>query len=91
MRPAKNIYPALGRYFDTTEDLASAACMKRSKLHKCLKGEQNFTPSEKRAIVTNIIARMCMREIEETDSLNIETLYSAYHGHFDEVFKAEVI
>ena len=89
MSPKTTIYPQLSRYFNTTTDLANAACMKRMKLWRILQGEQEFTPQEKRAIVADIIARMSMGEIEQTEQVNIETLRSIYDHttNFEEFFK----
>lgn len=89
MKPQSTIYPALGRFFDSTTDLANACCMSRSKLWSILKGERDFTPQEKKAIVADIMARMFMSRIEETDEVNLNSLYFAYNGHFDDMFKVQ--
>lgn len=84
MRPAQTLYPALSRYFDSTTDMANACCMKRNKLYKCLKGEQEFTPQEKDAIVANIIARMYGELSQEEQTIMIDAFFNR---HFDQHFK----
>lgn len=87
MRPLKTIYPSLGRYFLTVQDLADAGCMSRARAWQCLKGEREFTEQEKRAIANNIIVRFYTGEIEGHGKANeVEDLIEA-RLHFDEVFK----
>lgn len=51
------LYPQLGRYFRTTEELASAGCMSVRRLYDVLHGRKNFTEDEKRAIWNAILVK----------------------------------
>ena len=51
------LYPQLGRYFKTTEELASAGCMSVRRLYDVLHGRKNFTEDEKRAIWNAILVK----------------------------------
>ena len=66
------LYPQLGKYFKTTEELASAGCMGRTRLWECLTGKKEFTDQEKRAIWNAILVKE--NKIEA-------------RGDFDEQFK----
>ena len=66
------LYPQLGRYFRTTEELASAGCMSVRRLYDVLHGKKQFTEDEKRAIWNAILVK----------ENKIET-----RGDFDEKFK----
>lgn len=66
------LYPQLGRYFRTTEELASAGCMSVRRLYDVLHGRKNFTEDEKRAIWNAILVKE--NKIEA-------------RGDFDEKFK----
>ena len=66
------LYPQLGRYFRTTEELASAGCMSVRRLYDVLHGKKQFTEDEKRAIWNAILVKE--NKIEA-------------HGDFDEKFK----
>ena len=66
------LYPQLGRYFRTTEELASAGCMSVRRLYDVLHGRKNFTEDEKRAIWNAILVKE--NKIEA-------------RGDFDEQFK----
>lgn len=85
MRPWNTVYPALGRYFNSTTELANAACMSRSKCWQILSGEREFSPQEKRAIAANIIVRMERGELGETEG-ELLRMYEAYDD-FDKVFR----
>lgn len=63
MRSDCGIYPALGDYFTSLEDLARAGCMGRTRLYQCLNGKAEFSEAEKRAIANAIIVRMLTKEI----------------------------
>ena len=82
-------YPALGRFFDSMDQLAHAACIGRTQLYRIRKGEADFTPSQKSAIVADIMARMYVGQLEQEEEINLQSLYFAYNGHFDEFFKSE--
>lgn len=66
------LYPQLGQYFRTTEELASAGCMSVRRLYDVLHGRKNFTEDEKRAIWNAILVKE--NKIEA-------------RGDFDEKFK----
>ena len=66
------LYPQLGKYFKTTEELANAGCMGRTRLWECLTGKKEFTDQEKRAIWNAILVKE--NKIEA-------------RGDFDEQFK----
>ena len=51
------LYPQLGRYFRTTEELASAGCMSVRRLYDVLHGKKQFTEDEKRAIWNAILVK----------------------------------
>ena len=51
------LYPQLGQYFRTTEELASAGCMSVRRLYDVLHGRKNFTDDEKRAIWNAILVK----------------------------------
>lgn len=52
-----NRYPQLSRYFRTTQELADAGCMSRTRAWQCLYGIKDFTENEKRAIWNAIIVK----------------------------------
>lgn len=85
MKAVSPIYPALGRFFETETQLANAACISRSKAWRCLNGIDNedFTPQQKKALMANVIARMCIGQLDPAD---MSIAVQAYEG-FDEVFK----
>ena len=66
------LYPQLGQYFRTTEELASAGCMSVRRLYDVLHGKKQFTEDEKRAIWNAILVKE--NKIEA-------------RGDFDEKFK----
>lgn len=66
------LYPQLGKYFKTTEELANAGCMGRTRLWECLTGKKEFTDQEKRAIWNAILVKENKLEVS---------------GDFDEQFK----
>lgn len=90
MRPRETIYPALSRFYDTTDSLASTCCMSRKKLLKKLRGDIPFTTGEQRAICTDIMARMYAREIREEQEINMNSLYGAYNGQFEKLFRKDI-
>lgn len=63
MRNTFGLYPALGRFFSGTEDLARAGCMGRTRLYYCLHGYKEFSEAEKLAIANAIIVKMLTKEI----------------------------
>lgn len=50
MRASGGLYPALGRYFSTMQELADAGCMSPRRAQDCLRGVKQFTDQEKVAI-----------------------------------------
>lgn len=80
-------HPALGRFFRSMTQLAIAGGMCRERLYQIKRGERNFTEQEKRAITADIMARMFAGELEQTEELNMQSLYLAYNGQFDQFFK----
>lgn len=83
MRAEIRVYPQLGQYFRTLDELAFAGCMKRNRLYQVLKGDKEFTEEEKRAIANSIIGKMIAGEIDK-DKLQ-DVLKARYY--FDEVFR----
>lgn len=78
MRAELRLYPRLGRYFDTTDDLANAAVMTRPTLLKVVNGEREFTEKEKTAI--------CNCLYRQDNDLNKQDLKA---DSFDEQFKSK--
>ena len=66
------LYPQLGKYFKTTEELAGAGCMSVRRLYDVLHGRKQFTEDEKRAIWNAILVKQNKLEVS---------------GDFDERFK----
>lgn len=60
-----NLYPGLIRHFKTTQDLADAGCMSRTRAYQCLYGFKEFTEQEKKAIQNAIIVRQHGFEVSE--------------------------
>lgn len=90
MRANSGIYPALGRFFDSLDDLADAGCMSRTRAHECMTGQKDLTLQEKKAIVNDIIVRFSNGEIDKTyEGIRIEDLLRA-RTEFDEVFKEAI-
>lgn len=54
MRASGGLYPALGRYFSTMQELADAGCMSPRRAQDCLRGIKQFTDQEKVAIYNNV-------------------------------------
>ena len=82
MRASCGIYPALGRYFDTLDELARSACMRRPRMTACLHGRKEFTADEKQAICNAIIAKMVAKEIDNWDMLTILEARKDFDGTF---------
>ena len=85
MRVDGGLYPALGRFFRTTQELADAGCMSRKRAFDCLRGDKDFTRQEKQAIANAIIAKAASHEIEES----VEGFLEARQD-FDKYFKKGV-
>ena len=86
MTASGGLYPALGRYFENTTELAHAANMHRDTLRKCLKGERQFTRAEKKAISANIA--MILMNSPSYEYQELENANSAWRdGKFDEIYK----
>ena len=88
MKSSCGVYPALGRFFDSVEDLAHAGCMCPKRCFECIAGREAFTEDEKMAICNAIIARMIAREIPRERQV-LRLLFKARYD-FDGVFKSEV-
>ena len=54
MRGSCGLYPSLGRYFSSLQELADAGCMSPRRAQDCLRGLKQFTDQEKVAIYNNI-------------------------------------
>lgn len=81
---ASHLYPRLGRYFDTADELASAACMTRPSLLKALKGIRPFTEAEETAIRDRLVVKVLRNPDED---LTVKELLSP--SSFDELFKTK--
>ena len=91
MKALSTVYPALGRFFDSESELANAACISRAQAWKCLNGIEgkDFTPQQKKALMADIIARMCVGQLDPADmSLAVQAYES--RANFDELFKANM-
>lgn len=91
MKALSTVYPALGRFFKSESELANAACISRWHAWKCLNGidGKDFTPQQKRALMADIIARMCIGQLDPADmSLAVQAYES--RANFDELFKANM-
>ena len=88
MKSSCGVYPALGRFFDSVDDLAHAGCMCPKRCFECIAGREAFTEDEKMAICNAIIARMIAREIPRERQV-LRLLFKARYD-FDGVFKSEV-
>ena len=86
MRAVCPVFPSIGRYFGSVQQLADAACMSRSEATLCLRGKKDFTANQKRAIAANIIVRMERGELETHSGREILDMYSAFDD-FDTVFR----
>lgn len=82
MRASTGLFPRLGRYFSTTQQLADSACMTRPTLLLSLQGTRKFTDQEKRAIVNSIITQMVITGNDEELQDMVEALTD-----FDKVFR----
>lgn len=67
-----NQYPQLGRYFKTCIEMSNETNISRSRLYRCLYGQQEFTEKEKRAIWNAVLVKQHNIEVS---------------GDFDETFK----
>ncbi len=86
MRTVSTIYPSLGRYYSTIQDIADAACISRTQAWRCLTGKRKFTEKQKRAIANDIVVRFYAGEIKGTGRANeIDELLEA-RNNFDEIF-----
>lgn len=61
------IYPALGRYFSSVAEFASAGCMSRTRATDILKGRKLMTEDEKQAIVRAILVQRSGLELFNFD------------------------
>lgn len=86
MRANCGVYPRLGRYFKTAQELADAATMSRPTLLAVLKGNRAFTWQEKRAICDRLAIKVLKQEI---DDLTLKELIYPNSTEFDELFKTK--
>lgn len=82
MRASGGLYPALGRYFSTMQELAEAACMGRTRLWMIQRGKAEFTDNEKMAICNAIIAKIVAGEIEFKEMRTILEARKDFDGTF---------
>lgn len=87
MRGACGIYPSLGRYFATKQELADAGCMSRPHLDDCLSGRKEFTDQQKKAITRAAIIKLMSGDLRYVGLYDHTKLEKALNGHFDEEFK----
>lgn len=83
MRASTGVFPRLGRYFETMNDLADAGNISPRRTFDCVRGIKQFTDQEKRAIVNAIIAHMVVtgKKKDELQDM-VEAL-----DDFDKVFR----
>lgn len=74
-------YPRLGQFFDSTAQIAAAACMTRPTLYQVIQGTRQFTDNEKAAIKNAVLAKVL-----QGTAANI-TVNDLLTGEFDELFK----
>ena len=82
MRASCGIYPALGRYFKTLDELSRAGCMCRQRMTDCLHGRKEFTADEKQAICNAIIVKIVTGEIENMDMRTVLEARKDFDGTF---------
>ena len=83
MRASTGVFPRLGRYFETMNELADAGNISPRRMFDCVRGIKQFTDREKRAIVNAIIAHMVVtgKKKDELQDM-VEAL-----DDFDKVFR----
>lgn len=62
-----NVWPALRRFFRSSQELADAACMGRTRLWMIQKGKAEFTDQEKAAIARAIKLKELKVNVEAAD------------------------
>ena len=67
MRASGGLYPALGRFFSTMQELADAGCMSPRRAQDCLRGIKQFTTQEKVAIARAIKLKELKTNVEAAD------------------------
>lgn len=67
MRASGGLYPALGRFFSTMQELADAGCMSPRRAQDCLRGIKQFTTQEKAAITRAIKLKELKVNVEAAD------------------------
>lgn len=87
MTASNSLYPSLGRFFKTQEELAHAGCMSRTRLTDCLAGRKEFTEAEKRAIAANIVVYLLGSR--SFDCADLERAVRAHEGRFDEEYRVK--
>ena len=80
-------YPALGKYFENSTELAKAGCMSRTRLWECLKGSKDFTEAEMKAISANIAMRILGAPV--VDYFELDNAITAWKGRFDEIYRRQ--
>lgn len=82
MRVNGGLYPALNRFFATSQEFADECGMSRKRVSDCLRGNKEFKATEKNAIVNAIIAKAALGQIEG----NVEEFLKAKQD-FDKYFR----
>lgn len=88
MRADCGLYPRLGRYFKTAQELADAATMSRPTLLATLHGKRSFTRQEKLAVCNALAFKVSKGEITDLAYNQLEEC-STYKHTFDELFKTK--
>lgn len=83
MKAKCGVYPRLGQFFGSLEELASAAVMTRPTLNRVLKGEREFTYKEKAAIKCFLVEKIVRKQVDEEKL----TLKELFEHDFDESFR----
>lgn len=82
MKAVSTVYPNLGKYFSTVQEIADAGCMSRTTAWHCLKGDKDFTTNQKMAITNAILAKVIRGEIDKAEVIGM-----IEGTTFDEYFK----
>jgi hypothetical protein len=70
MRGSCGLYPGIGRYFESKQELADAGCMTRQRLDDCLHGRKAFTDQEKVAISNYIFMKTRYERVSPANYLD---------------------
>ena len=72
------IYPGLGRYFRTVQELADTACMSRTRATDILKGRKELTDPENAAIVRAIV----LKDHKITDFFDLDQKFKIERNNY---------